>query len=191
MSRLMDSLASDHANLIRLLDVLERQVALFDKARLPDYDIVRAIVDYCLIYPDAVHHPKEDLVLRKLRDRDPAAAARIGDLERAHATLAVQTQRMATAVDAVLQDAAMSRSTFATLVRDFLAAYREHIAMEESQLFPAARAALTATDWAELDAAATDPNDPLFGDAVEARFKPLIDEVFAHQNAHPNAHSNA
>lgn len=187
MSRLMDSLEWDHANLTRLLDTLERQVAVFDEARLPDYDIIRAIVEYCLTYPDTVHHPKEDLVFRKLRDRDPTAAARVGDLEGAHATLAVQTQRMASAVDAVLQDAAMSRATFDGLVRDFLAAYREHIAMEESQFFPAARAALTAADWAELDAAAGGPNDPLFGDSVEARFKPLMDQVFAHHNANPNA----
>jgi hypothetical protein len=45
--------------------------------------------------------------------------------------------------------------------------------MEDRIFFPAARKALLAEDWAELAAAMSPRKDPLFSDAVEARFDVL------------------
>ena len=44
MTNIIDSLHQDHANLAKLLDALERQLALFDEGETPDYDIVRGCV---------------------------------------------------------------------------------------------------------------------------------------------------
>ncbi len=98
MTDIIDSLHEDHANLAKLLDALERQLALFDQGGTPDYDIVQGVIDYCLNFPDRYHHPKEDLVLERLQALDPVAAAAIGDLAAEHQDLANLTQRFADAV---------------------------------------------------------------------------------------------
>lgn len=102
--RMIQALRREHANLTRLLDLLEREIDLFDRAGKPDYEIVEAILAYCLDYPDECHHPKEDAVLAKLRARDADAAAAVGDLEGEHRELAALTRQLADSVDRVLME---------------------------------------------------------------------------------------
>ncbi|MCH8001646.1 MAG: hemerythrin domain-containing protein [Proteobacteria bacterium] len=177
MTNIIDSLREDHANLAKLLDALERQLGLFDEGETPDYDIVRGVVDYCLDYPDLYHHPKEDLVLEHLKAADPVAAAAIGDLAAEHQALAALTRRFADAIDAILQDIQVPRGPFADTARRFLEAYREHMNKEEREFLPAARRALGAADWAEIDARLSQPEDPLFGAPTEAHFAALRQDV--------------
>ena len=173
MAAIMTLLHQEHVNLAKLLDAFEHQLTVFDRGEQPDYDVIEGVIDYCLAYPDRYHHPKEDLVLERLRARDPEAAAQVGDLEQEHIKLGELTRRMATAVERILNEAEIPRESFDHLAREFLATYRDHIAMEERVFFPAARRALCDEDWATLDQHVLSPGDPLFGEAVEERFAPL------------------
>ncbi len=139
MTDILDAIHEDHANMVKMLNALERQLAVFDAGETPDYDIVRGVVDYCLDYPDLYHHPKEDLVFERLKVRDPAAAAEIGDLPSQHAELAVRTRRLQEAVAAVLGDLEVPRARLDETLREFLDAYRQHMNEEERAFLPAAR----------------------------------------------------
>ena len=162
-----------------LLDVLERQIAVFREGEYPDYEIIEAVVDYCLTYPDLCHHPKEDLVYQALRETDPEAAESIGDLLADHRELATLTRRFADAVQQVLQESRMPRESFANLATGFIDAYRRHMEMEETLFFPAALRSIGETDWAEIDARVSDRDDPLFGVMVEQRFQALRDDILS------------
>ncbi len=177
MTDIIDSLHEDHATLAKLLDTLERQLGLFDEGEIPDYDIVRGVVNYCLDYPDLYHHPKEDLVLARLKAADPVAAAAIGDLAAEHQDLAALTRRFADAIDAILQDIQVPRGPFEDAARRFLEAYRAHMNKEERAFLPAARRALGAADWAEIDARLSKPEDPLFGAPGAERFAALRQDI--------------
>ncbi|MCH8925380.1 MAG: hypothetical protein IH924_04470 [Proteobacteria bacterium] len=48
---------------------------------------------------------------------------------------------------------------------------------EEREFLPAARRALGAADWAEIDARLSQPEDPLFGAPTEERFAALRQDV--------------
>ncbi len=64
-------LRQEHADLARLLDMVEAQLG-GDGA--PDFELLTGILDYFLTYPDQYHHPKEDLIYRTLCRHD----ARLG-----------------------------------------------------------------------------------------------------------------
>lgn len=177
MTEVMRLLREEHANLEKLLDVLDRQMAHFDQGDRPDYDVIGGIVEYCLDFPDQCHHPKEDLVFRKLRARDPAAADAVGDLEAEHAELAKLTKRFADAVDRVLMEAELPRDWIRALAEEFVGAYRRHIDMEERVFFPAAERALSPKDWADIDARVTARDDPLFGKETQERFRSLSGDI--------------
>jgi hemerythrin-like domain-containing protein len=81
---IIELLSQEHRNIERLLAVLERELEIFDRAGRPDYEVIRAIISYFVVYPEVYHHPQEDLIFAKLKIRDPAAAAKIGDLAREH-----------------------------------------------------------------------------------------------------------
>ena len=177
MAETMRLLCEEHANLAKLLYVLERQIETFNAGGQPDYDIVEGVIGYCLSFPELCHHPKEDLVFRKLMAIDPAAADGMEDLEAAHEELAALTRKLASTVHRVLHDPGAQRLSFARVAQDFLYVYRRHIEMEETAFFPAALKALGPEDWAEIDAQVSDPDDPLFGAKVEKRFAALRQEI--------------
>lgn len=184
MPKIIDELHRDHANLAKLLAALERQLAVFERGERPDYDILHGVIDYCLNYPDLYHHPKEDLVMERLRARDPAAAATLGDLMAEHARLGEITRRFAAAVHNVLQEMEVPRAAFGEAARGFLDAYREHMTAEERAFLPLAAKALTEEDWREIDARMAPRRDPLFEGEPEEHFRALSKDILAWDREH-------
>jgi hemerythrin-like domain-containing protein len=170
---IIELLSREHRNIERLLAVLEHELDIFDRADRPDYEVIRAIIAYFEVYTEMYHHPQEDRVFAKLKIRDPAAAAKVGDLAREHQKGAERLRRVAKAVDGVLADREFLRQDVDAVVRDFLEHERRHIVMEDRDFFPAALKALRPPDWAEIASALSSHKDPLFSDATETRFEAL------------------
>jgi hemerythrin-like domain-containing protein len=192
MPETLDFLRQDHRNMATLLRILERQVGEFRSGKRPDYDVISAILKYFVSFPDACHHPREDLVFARLRDRDPLAAERTGDLRSAHEELAARAQEFSTGAQAVLEEAEMPREAFIRLARRFIDQQQQHIDMEESVFFPAAEKTLTTTDWAELNALLARSEHA--GERFEQLRKTILewqaeDETAADQDRDPNRHS--
>jgi hemerythrin-like domain-containing protein len=173
---IIERLSQEHRNIERLLAILERELEVFDRGGRPDYEVIRAILSYFEVYPEVYHHPQEDLVFAKLRMRDPAAAAKVGDLAREHQKGAESLRRVADVIDNVLADRELLREDVDAIVRDFVERERRHMMMEDRDFFPAAVKALKPQDWTEIASAVSSRKDPLFSDAAEERF----DMVRAH-----------
>jgi hemerythrin-like domain-containing protein len=169
----IEILRREHRNIERLLAILERELEIFDRGDRPDYEVVRAIIGYFEVYTEMYHHPQEDLVFAKLRTRDAAAAAKIGDLAREHQKGAERLRRVARAIDSVLADRELLRQEIDSIIRDFIEHERRHMMMEDRDFFPAAVKALEAQDWTEIASTSTSRKDPLFDDATEERFDAL------------------
>ena len=176
MADILEAIQWDHANLAKLLDAMEAQLDRFDRGEDPDYDILRGVAEYCLNYPDLYHHPAEDLLLRRLRVRDPEGAAMVGDLEAQHQTLSAKVHRFRDALDEVLKDLELPRAAFVALARDFVASYRLHMRKEEETFLPAAARALSLQDRAEVSAEAGPRTDPL-GDGAQEEFEALREKL--------------
>ena len=170
---IIERLSQEHRNIERLLAILERELQVFDRGDRPDYKVISAVISYFELYPEVYHHPQEDLVFAKLEIRDPAAAAKVGDLAREHQRGAERLRRVAHAVDNVLASREVLRQNFDTIVRDFIEHERRHIMMEDRDFFPAALKALEPQDWTEIASALTNPEDPLFSEAAEETFDAL------------------
>ncbi len=181
MPEFLDLLRREHGNLATLLRALEWQVAEFERGSRPDYDVIGTALDYFLSFPEAYHHPKEELLFAKLRERDPTAAERIGDMRTMHRELAASARKFADALRVVLDEAEVPREAFVRWARGFTDLQRRHIEMEESAFFPAAAKALTARDWADLTARTPPEADPLFGDRVGERFEQLRETILRWQ----------
>lgn len=173
---IIELLTGEHRNIERLLTVLEHELEVFDRGGRPDYEVIRAIISYFEVYPEQFHHPQEDLVFAKLKLRDPAAAAKIGNLAGEHEKGTRRLRMVAEAVDAVLADREMLRQTVDGIIRDFIEQERRHMSMEDRYFFPAAVNALTPQDWTDIAGAVTRNKDPLFSEFTEQRF----DVVRAH-----------
>jgi hemerythrin-like domain-containing protein len=170
---IVERLSREHRNIEALLAVLERELEIFDSGDRPDYEVIRAIISYFELYPELYHHPQEDLVFAKLKLRDPAAAAKVGNLALEHQKGAERLRRVAQAVDSVLAGREILRQNVDHIVRDFIESERRHIMMEDREFFPAALKALQPQDWTEIASASTSREDPLFSEAAEETFDEL------------------
>ena len=177
MTMMIERLRGEHRDIEALLNVLEDELKVFDRRERPDYEVIRAIISYFQDYPDCCHHPKEDMIFDKLRVRDPPAAKRIGDVEAEHREETERLDRVANVVRNVLLDRDIARQTFSDVMRDFIDNQREHIAMEERTLFPAAANALRFEDWREIDLKWRDKTESLFNVAMEERCQSLRDRI--------------
>jgi hemerythrin-like domain-containing protein len=173
MTYVIEILRQEHRNIEKLLRVLERELSVFDRGERPDYEVVLAVIDYFKDYPESCHHPKEDMIFERLKERDAATAATIGNLEAEHQEGARRLRRVAETVEAVLNDQDFLRHTASDTMRDFIHHERQHMAMEERLLFPAALNALRPADWAEIALELADRHDPLSPLSVEGRFNTL------------------
>jgi hemerythrin-like domain-containing protein len=176
MVAVIDVLREEHANLSRLLDLLEREMA---DPEIADYGLVKGILDYCLTYPDQFHHPKEDMVYRALARFEHEMSPAIEDLEAEHEEIAILTRETAAALDKATADGAADKAYLAGMVRSFIDFYRRHIAKEEREFFPEALKILDAATWDEIAARVTDPADPLFNEKAARHFLALRERIGA------------
>jgi hemerythrin-like domain-containing protein len=173
MIDIIQGLRQEHRNIESLLGVLERELSVFDRGERPDYDVVLAVIDYFKDYPDSCHHPKEDMIVEKLKARDPIAAATVGELEAQHQEGARRLRRVAQAVERVLSDQDLLRETVHGIIADFINQERQHMVMEERIMFPAALNALRPEDWADIALRWADCYDPFYQPGFEQKFNTL------------------
>lgn len=163
----------EHRNLWRVATTVERVIGDMEAAGKADAAFLGSVFDYFEQFVDNFHHPKEDdYLFRLLRQRSPEAAAVLDRLEADH--------RNAPGKLKALRDKLAAGAPVAQLasgVRAYIKAAEEHIRVEETEVFPLARAALTAADWQEIDAAFLDNADPVFGAQAQAGFRELFHRV--------------
>ena len=168
MTNVIAALKADHVNMLQLLEILEANISALERGERPDYDILSAILEYCLNYPDLYHHPKEDSVFRALRARRPEVVQGMGNLEQQHDELSSLTRRLGASIRQILLEAELDRGAVVALAQEFIASYRHHIEMEEKWFFPAAENHLIAEDWSAIHRDLRVATDPIF-DGVAAK----------------------
>ncbi len=164
----------EHANFARLLFLLEEQLDFFRAAHHPDYERMMDIVYYMTRYPDRFHHPREDEAYRKVAEKDRSARAVVEDLMQQHRVIAESGQKLLTRLTSVIDGGAiLPRDCVEEPGRTYIAYMRRHMNQEEDAIFPLLAKRLDRADWADVEAAIRAQSDPLFGAAVEERYKAL------------------
>ena len=177
MSQVLDTLHTDHKNLTRLLNLFERCLQEFQDGDNSQLRLMTEIVHYMVQYPDIAHHPREDLVTEKLRERDPATAAIADELQSQHEKIKHLGAELYDMLYAASRGAMTPRDRLTELCQDYLALNRSHMDIEESEAFPRARRVLADSDWAAIESALTPADDPLFGGIVHQSYQELYDQI--------------
>ena len=159
------ALLAEHRYAARLLDVLDRQLRLASRGQAIDREAVRAVMHYMTGHPDAYHHPREDAMFARLEKRDPRLRKPIAAIERAHRTLgAAGRELLAIAGREAGPDG--DESELAERISAYVSAQREHMTIEEHDLFPRARQLLDGADLAAIERDFRRATDPIFEASV-------------------------
>jgi len=170
-------ISEDHSNLWRLATTIDLVAEEIESGATVDPVFFNSVFDYIEQFVDRSHHPKEDdFLFRILRQRSTEAAAILDPLQEDHRNgPANLTTLRAQVVQAACGQ--LSAHDFASSIRVYTAGLKTHISTEEKLAMPLAKAALTPEDWAEINEAFLDNNDPLFGDSAKAEFRELYHRI--------------
>ncbi|HTN65510.1 MAG TPA: hemerythrin domain-containing protein [Burkholderiaceae bacterium] len=140
----------EHADFVRLLQLLEAQVQLFQGGQRPDYDLMLDVMHYMTRYADRFHHAREDLAFQRLARHQPAVTAIAAALNHQHAEMAADGAGLVAELRAVMQGAMLPRQAVASQACAYAACLRRHIEREERELYPLL-AHLRQEDWFMID----------------------------------------
>ncbi|MFO1361791.1 MAG: hemerythrin domain-containing protein [Burkholderiales bacterium] len=144
----------------------------------PDFGVFRAMLHYIEAFPERFHHPKEDRYLfRRLEERDPGRKPLLDRLRAEHADCPPAVRALAQALARYEQGGPQALDEFIRALDEYIAFHWRHMATEENEVLPAAQQALSAADWAELDAAFGSNADPLVGRQAGAEFDALLRKI--------------
>lgn len=142
-----------------------------DDLNATDHDL--ALLNQCLSYllefADTCHHPKEDMISRKLEE----AGAEPGELGTDHERLHNLTEDLAIQT----RNSQRITPTLIERLRQLVDTYKGHIVEENARFFPMARHTLSQDDFDVIDFSVFDQRDPLYDSAEESRFADLRREI--------------
>jgi len=170
-------IGDEHRNLWRIAVTLDQLRGEIGADSPPDPKLFNAIFDYIDDFVDRLHHPKEDAFLfRLLRQRSPEAAAVLDRLQAEHRN-GPQNLKLLRARLVAAASSTAAGEEFADALKTYTDNLKAHIRSEEKDVMPLAQGALTAADWAEIDTAFADNDDPLFGGRAQAEFRELFHRI--------------
>ena len=173
MSQVIAALERDHANIAKLLEILESEILAIEVGKTPDYPLMQDIMRYMAQHSDRFHHPKEDLIFAQLLKRDSGVRADVEGLVEEHIVIGLAGQEFAGLLRRSGVDSVDVREQLGTSGIDYVRALREHMLREERKLFPLAMAVLTKKEWQVIDEAVSAIDDPLFDEMTADEYQRL------------------
>ena len=179
MSTVMGELRQDHSNIREVLGMLTRELDAVSDASGGDFELMRDIMIYMTRYPDHTHHPKEDLMFERMRERGiaPDTEATIVKLLREHIALAKKGNLFRDMLIGVVDGALVERDALVASGRDYVEFLGYHARLEDETVFLEAEKLLDDADWAVVRKEFQAQADPIFGATVDHEFENLYDHI--------------
>jgi len=177
MPKVLATLHNDHRNvmvLLQLLDPLANNLALASPA---DFVPILDIMNYMTRYSDLFHHPTEELVFKKLIERDDTAGSLVAALTLEHKTLGEKGEQLLRSVRNVVNGFELQAGGLAPECQDYVTRLRRHMSREETEAFPLASKILDDDDWGAIERGLVAREDPLFGAGREAEYVALYKRI--------------
>ncbi len=170
----MTELREDHRNMTVVLDLMDGLVEQMEAGKDPDFELLDEIMRYMTVYPDAVHHPKEDIVYEQLRCERPDLAQDLDHVPDDHSDIAHLGASLRDDVEAINAGAAVRREKMIEDTVAYVLRLRNHMRWEEEDLFKRVDKMLDdeprKVDISDLEHI----RDPVFELEIEAGFRRLL-----------------
>ena len=158
-----------------LLNLLQQEVDHVDhEDETADFELMQEIMRYMTLYPDTIHHPKEDLVYAAMQSQRPELAQGLEAVDDDHRDIADFSRRLLDDIQAVVAGEYVTRERVIRDAQQYVTRLRKHMAWEEEDLFTRAE---SMADELDVDATSLEASDPLFGSEKDPSFSGLMQSV--------------
>lgn len=172
---MLNRLLVEHDHILRKLNLLELQYLDMCRGKTPDYSLMRSIIVYIQEYPEQIHHPLEDMIYSILLKRVDDVEF-VQELITEHTQLEVVTRRLRELLES-LPSSIASKEQLKQQLSEFLVGQRQHIYMEEVEVYPLVKNVLTKEDWKQLQSMVPILDEPMFGRRTRDDYERLYREI--------------
>lgn len=147
----LSSLHVESSYINKLLSTLQRQVDEWQPRCQPDFTLLYRTMRQLHDFPHDILEPKEDLVYQRLMERDADEAEELADIRDQHKDIHRMSSRLLHQLGDISHGIRTARrDRLRPQLKRFIDTFRQHIDVEENEIFPAAEKHLLDNDWYAL-----------------------------------------
>ena len=150
---MLKQLRQDHANMARMLHVLQLKHKSLASGERPNFQLMREVIDYILDYQESFTRPLEKVCTERLKELDPSTTEVTERLSADYRALQARLKRLSNDLDMILMDAVVPMDRFADDLKAYLESHRAYLRDERELLFPLIREHFNDQDFDALSAA--------------------------------------
>ncbi len=174
---LLAELRSDHKNMAVMLGLLETEANRLYRGEDGDYELMHDVMRYMTVYPDAIHHPKEDRVYAELKAARPDLSKGFEQIIVDHHDLAELGMKLRNDVQSIMSGTVLRRNVVIADALRYVQRLRDHMHWEERDLFIRVEEMIHDGHSLIVESEIHDTADPVFGPELEKRFGRLFDSI--------------
>ena len=177
IKQILGELRQDHRNMTLLLNMIEQESNHIYEGGDSDFEVIRDVMHYMTVYPDAVHHPKEDRLYAELKAVRPDLSAGFDRITLDHRSISESGLRLRDELGAVGAGSFVRRKSLVADALRYVNSLRSHMQWEELDLFRRCEE-MTATGHVMIiDSNLVNTSDPVFGEKRDSEFKRLLKSI--------------
>ena len=158
MHAVISDLVDDHKRFRHLLTNYERELDALRSGANPNYGLLNDLAEYFSLFPDELHHKKEDILYDFLCENEDERAAspsqgnaRLHDLRSDHAVISKDAETFREGVAQALSGGQLPRDALSHYGAKYVVTLRTHMRHEEESFFPRAVAVIGAAEWKTIN----------------------------------------
>lgn len=149
--QILQTLHNEHRYMARIFEAFKEQMALLAEGRPADYNLMYDVMHYISHFPENVHHPREEIVFRKLMEREPGMKEMIEKIFIEHETQVQKGRNVLKLLTEIRREETDElREQLRVRCEDYLAFHARHSSLEEGKVLPRVAEVLTAEDWVSV-----------------------------------------
>ena len=185
MADILTRLHQDHIHMAQVLDVLEQQLEILrhpEGEQNPDLNLILECALYFVSFPDKVHHVAEDKLFSKTERVLPDMKAAFSRLRHDHQNLAREGEKFHRTIEKICAGEVLERAVLVREIDNFVRHQRDHMNLEEAEIFPRAKSELSEINFAEIETEYEASLDPVFSSKVENYYERIRDAIVSVEN---------
>ena len=170
----LTTLYAEHRYMATLMKLLADQLDAVEQGEEVEAHVLFESLHYMTHFPDAFHHPREDMVYQRAAELNSDLADSVDTLQREHDYIAELGTKTLHEVER-WQAGGIKAGRAIKLCREYIDAIYRHMNVEEKLIFPQIEELLTPEDWRDLEQEdlINPVADPVFGPRVSREYRNL------------------
>jgi len=177
MSDLIAKIHQDHVNMARILKLISSEVDALVAEEPRDLEVLDDAMRYMINYADKMHHPKEDVMFRRLQEVAPETRELVEELFEEHLEITAKGSAFHELVLAVEYGDFVLRKEIVEKGKEYVQTLYSHMRKEEENLLRTALKLTESNSDIDLGVEADELEDPLFGQEVQREYQSLYQHI--------------